>query len=129
MPMIRKTIAVKASPQKVWENVADIGGISKLIGFLSGSVVDGDTRICDLAQGGQLTEKIVTVDHDAMRVAYAIVDSPLNLEFHASTMEVSASDDGAIVTWTTDLTPAEAVAQIEPMLDAAVADMMTTLAA
>lgn len=129
MATIRKTIEVAAKPEKVWENLSKVGEISKLIGFVSDSVLVGDTRVCRLAQGGELKEKIVTVDADARRVVYAITESPLNMEFHAASMEVAASSAGATMTWTVDLLPAEAAEQMEPMLAAAAEDMKSTLAA
>lgn len=129
MATIRKTVEVAETPEKVWEKLSKVGEISKLIGFVSDSVLTGDTRVCSLAQGGTLKEKIVTVDADARRVVYAITESPLNMEFHAASMEVGASGKGATMTWTVDLLPAEAAAQMEPMLDAAMEDMKSTLVA
>ncbi len=129
MATIRKRIEVAAGPEKVWEKLSKVGEISKLIGFVSDSVLTGDTRVCSLAQGGSLKEKIVTVDAEARRVVYTITESPLNMAFHAASMEIEAAGDGTAMTWTVDLLPAEAAEQMEPMLAAAMEDMKSSLAA
>lgn len=129
MSSIRKTIEVDATPETVWANVSDVGRISDLIGFLKTSVLDGNSRVCSLADGGTLTEKIITVDEDLKRVVYAITESPLNMEFHVAVMEVVPSGTGARMHWTIDLLPESAAEHMGPMLDSACEDMKITLAA
>ncbi|WP_282096785.1 SRPBCC family protein [Epibacterium ulvae] len=130
MTTISKTITINAPMSKVWEKVSDTGSISDLIGFLATSVQDGDTRVCSLEGGGELTEKIVSVDPDLNRVVYAIISSPLNMEFHVATMQLEAGDQGKTkLNWIVDLLPVEARDHMEPMLDGACADLVNTLAA
>ncbi len=129
MTTIHKVITVDAQLETVWKNIADVGGISNLIGFLSNSVLDGNARTCTLAEGGTLKEKIVTIDENRKRIVYSITESPLNMEFHVAIMEVKPCDNGTEVSWTVDLLPDDASTHMTPMLDAACADMETTLAA
>jgi len=128
MATIRKTIDINASPENVWAKISDIGGISRLIGFLSDSKVSGDARVCTMADGGVLKEEIVSIDADLHRVVYSITESPLNLSFHVASMELEPTPTGTRFTWTTDLKPDEASAQFGPLLDMAVKDMEKTLA-
>lgn len=128
MATIRKTIDINASTDDVWAKISDIGGISKLIGFLQDSQASGDTRVCTLADGGVLREDIVSVDADLHRVAYSITESPLNMSFHAASMELEQTPTGTRLTWTTDLKPDEASEQFGPLVDMAAKDMETTLA-
>ncbi len=129
MTTISKTITVNAPMAKVWEKVSDTGRISDLIGFLTSSVQEGNSRVCTLDGGGELTEKIVSVDHDLKRVVYAITSSPLNMDFHVATMQLEESHGETRLNWIVDLLPAEAREQMEPMLDGACLDMTKTLAA
>ncbi len=128
MSTIRKTIDVDAAPDAVWEKIADVSAISKLIGFLADSKLDGDVRVCTLSEGGTLEEQIISVDPALRRVAYSITKSPLNMSFHVAAMELEPRNDGTRVTWTVDLKPDEAAEHMEPMLEAACQDLRTTLA-
>lgn len=129
MATIVKTVDIASPVQDVWAKVSDTGGISDLIGFLASSRLDGDKRVCRIDGGGELTEKIVSVDHGLKRVMYSITESPLNMEFHAASMQVVQNGAESRLIWTVDLAPASAETHMGPMLDAACEDMKTTLAA
>lgn len=128
MTTISKTITIDAPLSSVWEKVSDTGRISDLIGFLATSEQNGDSRVCSLEGGGELTEKIVSVDHGLKRVVYAITNSPLNMDFHVATMQVQEIQGKTQLDWVVDLLPEAARDQMEPMLDGACADMSKTLA-
>jgi len=68
-------------------------------------VQNGDTRVCSLEGGGELTEKIVSVDHDLKRVVYAITSSPLNMDFHVATMQLEESGGKTQLNWIVDFPP------------------------
>lgn len=127
MTTIQKTIKLDTKIDSVWAKISDTAGISNLIGFLASSVQNGDTRTCTLDQGGELVEKIISVDPELKRVMYSITKSPLNMDFHASSMQVNETADGSELVWTVDVLPPEAVEHMEPMLAGACADMETTL--
>lgn len=129
MTTISKTITIDAPIAAVWEKVSDTGRISDLIGFLATSEQNGNARVCSLEGGGELTEKIVSVDSNLNRVVYAITESPLNMEFHVATMQLVDKSGTTQLNWTVDLLPESARDQMEPMLDGACADMVKTLAA
>lgn len=129
MTTISKSITISAPMSKVWEKISDTGRISDLIGFLASSQQSGDTRVCTLEGGGELTEKIVSVDHDLKRVAYAITSSPLNMDFHVASMQLEEDHGKTRLDWVVDLLPADARDHMEPMLDGACVDMAKTLAA
>jgi hypothetical protein len=126
---IRKEIELNVPAERVWDKIADTSNISKLVGFVETSRQQGDARVCTLQGGGELTEKIVSVDHDLKRVMYSITESPLNMDFHSASMEVIGAEGGNAtrLLWTVDLLPSEAVDAMAPMLDSACADMVGTL--
>lgn len=128
MPTIRHIVDIDAEIEAVWSKIADTSNISGLIGFLAASEQTGDTRVCTLADGAKLTEKIVSVEPALKRVLYAITDSPLGMDFHAATMELSERPGGTRLIWNVDILPESAVANMAPMLDAAAADMRQSLA-
>jgi len=128
MATIRKTIDIKASPEAVWDKIADVSSISNHIGFLSDSKVSNDKRVCTLNDGGVLEEDIISIDANLKRMVYSITKSPLNMSFHVASMEVEPNGNGARLIWTIDLMPGSAAEHIDPMLDAACKDMETALA-
>ncbi|MDQ2090595.1 SRPBCC family protein [Marimonas arenosa] len=128
MTTILRTIDIDMPSDAVWAKVADTSQISELIGFVAESSQDGATRVCALEGGGELRETIVSVDDDLRRVMYSITESPLNMEFHAASMQVVDNGGKARLIWTVDLLPDAAAEHMAPMIDSACADMKTALA-
>jgi len=129
MATIQKTVEIDAPLDAVWPKIADAQNIASLIGFLESSEVDGDQRVCTLADGGRLLEKIVSVDEGLKRVAYSITESPLGMEYHAASMQLFGDGGKTRFVWTVDLAPAAAAEHLEPLLQSACEDMRSTLAA
>ncbi len=127
MASIRKLIDVDASPEAVWEKIADVGSISKLIGYIKNSKLEGDKLICELGNGARLVEQLISVDEENRRVVLSIVESPVALDFHVAVMELEDVGGGTRLIWTIDVLPAEAAKQMNAMLDSAVVDMERTL--
>lgn len=73
---------INASADAVWATIAQGGDVHKWFGSafraceLKGSG-EGAERILTLADGGQLRERIVEIDHAAKRFRYAIEEHPL----------------------------------------------------
>ena len=105
MATIYKKLKVNAPSDKVWRKVADVGGVHKLLGVITESHLEGDTRYCTTAQGGTLKERIVSIDNNLKRISYSITSSPFGFEYHASSWQVTADGDGSIVEWFTDVKP------------------------
>lgn len=127
MATLQKVVEVATSADAVWKKIADVGGISNLIGFLTESKMDGDKRVCKTADGAVLDELIVSIDPDLKRVAYSITDSPFGFEFHAASMQVSSKGSGAVLTWTTDVKPDAAVQALDPIFEDAAQSMKAAL--
>lgn len=117
MATIHREIPIDTTVEKAWDKLSDVGGVAPMLSILSDANVEGDKRVCGLAGGGQLDELILSVDPELRRVAYAIVDSPFGLEFHAASMRVVADGDAATFVWTTDLKPDEAAEQISVLIE------------
>lgn len=105
MATVQKKIDIEANAQKAWEKLADVGAISNIVGIISESKIDGEKRVCTMADGGVLEERIISLDHDLMRICYCITKSPMDLEFHSASMQIVPNNKGATFIWTTDLKP------------------------
>ena len=71
------------------------------------NLLDGTARVVG-TMGLEIREDIVTVDDDLRRFQYSIVDSPLNLANHLSTVDILEDGDGCVVVYSTDVSPDEA---------------------
>ncbi|MEM6954192.1 MAG: SRPBCC family protein [Myxococcota bacterium] len=127
MATVVKVAELTTSADKVWEIVSDVGNVPALTGMVEESRMDGTTRLCTLAGGGELRETILSVDSEARRLAYRIHESPFPIEEHAASIVVEALDEGCRVTWTTDLLPDSAVPAFREAADAMFADMTRRL--
>jgi hypothetical protein len=104
MTMIRRTFTVTAAPDEAWGVFRDIGAVHTRLapGFVTDTVVLApDKRRVTFANGAIVTEQIVSVDDDARRLAYTILERAA--EHHHASLEVLPSDDGATIVWTTDV--------------------------
>jgi len=108
MASITTPIPLAADADTVWAAVRDVGRPDLLFpGVLTDSRLEGDERVVTFADGRVVRERIVTVDDDARRVAYAVVGG--TLRHHNASMVVTAEADGtSVLTWVTDLSPDEA---------------------
>ena len=111
MPSITVTSHVNATPDSVWKTIGDPSAISSWHPAIASSPVDGDVRLCTLADGAQIHEKILDVDADGRSYTYTITESPLPLTDYKSTIRVSEEGSGSVVEWSTDFEPAGAPAE------------------
>lgn len=103
---------------EVWAEVRDVGGVSNVLDIVLTSSADGDVRSCTMASGNELTEKILSIDEENLRVGYTVTDG-LPLEHHAASMQVFPEGDAACtVRWITDIKPDAMAEQLQPMLQA-----------
>lgn len=131
MASIREEIIVSSPPSEVWDAIADVGAIPDRLakGFVTDTRLEGDTRVVTFTNGVVVRELIVDVDHDARRLAYAVIESPSVIRHHHATFEVFAEPDGGSrVVWVADVSPDEAAAEVVgPMMRAGAEAMVKTL--
>ena len=58
MPTITTTIDIKATPDKVWAVLADMPATRQWLPGVVAARMDGNVRICEMADGPQVHEKI-----------------------------------------------------------------------
>ena len=104
MTMIRRSFSVSATADDVWDAFRDIAAVHTRLapGFVTDTaVLAPDKRRVTFANGAIVTEQIVSIDDDARRLAYTILERAD--EHHHASFEVLPHDDGAVVIWTTDV--------------------------
>ena len=93
MACICKELQAGMPPGKLRERVKDAGNISRLFPNVipAGGLGENTSRSCALADGSELTERIVTVDDELRRLADTITQSPMPLTYHHAWMQIFAS--------------------------------------
>jgi hypothetical protein len=127
---IREEIVVQCPASEVWAAVADVGAIHERLAraFVTDTVLDGDVRRVTFASGAVVRELLVDIDDARQRLAYAIIESRLDLRHHSSSMQIFAEgDDSCRLVWIADLLPDEAAATFAPVMRAGAEAMRSTL--
>jgi len=128
MGSIIKEFNVDSDVTKTWEKVSSVGDVTELLaGMITECQLDGDKRRCTFADGMEVEEKIISVDHQAKRLSYTVTQGPMPIDFHMASIQVSDSSDGTKLVWTVDITPQELVEPISGMMDMAISIMKTNL--
>ena len=120
MASIRKEISVQASPEHAWDVIRDVHAVHRRLapGFVVDVRPDGDIRVVTFAHGAVVRELIVDVDDKMRRIAYSVVESPLQMAHHHSTMEVvRQGTDASRIIWIADVWPNTAVERVGPMME------------
>jgi len=104
MTMIRRTFTVPSTADEVWDVFRDIGAVHTRLapGFVTDTeVLAPDKRRVTFANGAIVTEQIVSLDDDARRLAYTILERAA--EHHHASFVVVPAEGGATIVWTTDV--------------------------
>lgn len=128
MSTLHEDIHISAPAAEVWAAVRDVGRPHERItpGVLVDASFDGSVRTVTFSDGFVARERIVDVDDEEMRVAYAVIDGPF--EHHHASMQVIDHRDGtSSIVWRTDLLPPELVPVVAPLVEAGAVAMQHTL--
>jgi carbon monoxide dehydrogenase subunit G len=132
MASIRKVIPLGASPEAVWEALADFQAVHERVapGFVTDSRPEGEDRIVTFAPGGEAQERLVTADAAARRLVYTVVRSGLGATHHQASAEVHEEPDGGgcRLVWTTDVLPDALGPVIGGLMDEGAVAIARTLA-
>lgn len=128
MSSLRKDITVNAPAAEVWDAVRDVGRPHERItpGVLTDVVLDGNIRTVTFANGLVARERIVDIDEQNRRVAYAGIDGPFE-HHHASMQVVDDGPNASRIVWITDLLPAEIGPIVAELVEAGSIAMQMTL--
>ena len=128
MATLRREIAVAAGATPVWQKLRDFGAVHTKVapGFLTDLRMDKGDRVLTFFNGMVARERLVTLDDEACRLVYAVVEGQAS-HYNAS-VQVFPDGDGSRVVWTVDLLPNELASAIGGLMDEAVKVMKKTLA-
>lgn len=122
------SLAVPAT--KVWAAVRDFGQVHTKVapGFLTRLEIDRGDRVISFFNGMVARERLVTIDNQAMRLVYAVVEGQPT-HYNGSVEIVADGDDKCRLIWTIDLLPNELGPMVAGMMDHAAPFMKKTLEA
>ncbi len=128
MATIRVETSIAAPADRVWDAIRDYGALhTRLVpGFVTDTRLEGDSRVVTFANGMVVRERIVAVDDEARRFAYAIVSE--RLSHHSASNQVVDDGEGRChFIWIADVLPDAAIETMEPIMRQGAATLKATL--
>lgn len=128
--VIRQT-AVEAPAAQCWAALRDFGALDQRLaaGFVTGTtMVSARDREVTFFTGAVARERLIGVDDEAMRLAYSVVEGPMNSTHHNASAQIVP--DGSYrcrLIWITDVLPDELADRTAGLMDAGLQAMKATL--
>jgi len=97
---------IKYSPEQVWSIVGKVDRFDWVPGIESISIED-DCRIFLLKSMGKIKERILVKDDDIFKLNYQAISSPVPLQHHLASINLSKHKKGCIFIWKTEIDPPE----------------------
>lgn len=103
-----------------WQAACDFGNAHRAFaGVLTDCTLEDDVRTVTFANGMVVRERLIGIDEGRRRIAYAVVDGPF--AHHNASFQIRDNGEGAgAMIWTCDVLPDEAVAMVEPLMQAGI---------
>jgi len=112
MASILKQAVLPVSPAQAWAALRDVGHAHRMFpGVLVDCRMDGEFRVVTFANGLVVRERIVTIDDESRRFAYAIVRD--DLAHHSASMQVIPDAACCRFVWWTDILPDSSAERLE----------------
>ena len=130
MATLQKQIALDAPAATVWAALRDFGAVHRRVapGFLTDLRMDNGDRIVTFFNGLVARERLVTVDDEACRLVYSVVEGRAS-HYNAAVQVFPEGEGRSRLIWTIDLLPNELAPAIGGMMDHALTFMKKTLEA
>ena len=118
MASIRMETVIDTGIETAWDALRRVGEPHTLFApVLTDARIEGDVRAVHFANGMVVHERILDVDEERRRVAYVGLDAP-GLTYHHASMQLDVAGPGRCAfVWITDFLPAEAAANLQPLID------------
>jgi hypothetical protein len=128
MASVRKEILAKASADRVWSAIRDVGALhTRLVpGFVTDTKLEGDVRIVTFGSGMVVREPIVTIDEQARRLVWS-AEGGITKHYNASVQVFNTDEDATRIVWIADFLPDTASDRIAAAMDAGLRVMKKTL--
>ena len=110
MASVKVTDRIEASADRVWDLVADFGGIQRFAAGIESVSVAGEgvgaVRTITLPGGTTLQERLETRDPATRTLQYAIVgEHPMPFTTYLATIRITEDGPAARIEWSGELTP------------------------
>jgi hypothetical protein len=130
MASISKEIFIDVDPTDAWAALRDFRAVDERLvpGFVVSCELDGpDTRIVTFFNGAVAREVLVGIDDDARRLAYTVVEGPLDSTHHNASAQVLPEGGGCRFVWITDVLPDDVAGTVSELMDRGIAVIKQTL--
>ena len=130
MATLCKQIALNAPAATVWAALRDFEAVHRRVapGFLTDLRMESGDRIVTFFNGLVARERLVTIDDEACRLVYSVVEGRAS-HYNAAVQVFPEGDGRARLVWTIDLLPDELGPTIGGMMDHAAGFMKKALEA
>ena len=127
MASIYKEAVVDARAANLWAALRDVGNVHHLFrGVLTDARLEDGVRLVTFAGGQVVRERLVTIDEERRRVAYAVIRD--GLSHHSASMQVFAEGkERSRFVWISDFLPDEMAASIGPLAEQGLAALKRTV--
>lgn len=131
MASITKEITIAAHPDQVWAALHAFDAVHERLakGFVVDCRPDGPgLRIVTFFNGVVAREALVSLDDDARRLVYTVVESPLGLtHYNAAAQVLPDGDSTSRFVWTIDLLPDDLADAVAALMERGAEAIRTTL--
>ena len=93
MPTITNTIDIKANPDDVWAVLADMPATRHWLPGVTAARMDGDVRVCQMADGQEIHERISDISPDRRSYRFQHLRVPLPVGQSSGTFTVTDGPD------------------------------------
>ena len=128
MASIYKDIRIDVNPDQAWDALRDFGALDRRLatGFVTETRMEGDDRIVTFFNGSVVRERLVSVDDEARRLVWSIVDGPY-AHHNGSAQIFCDCDRRTWFVWVTDVLPDELAERTAEMMERGLAAIKHTL--
>jgi hypothetical protein len=128
MATIYKETRIAVDPDEAWDALRDFGALHERLaaGFATDTRLEGQDRIVTFSGGSVLRERLVTIDDDARRLVWSIVDGPYT--HHNGSAQIFRDCDGRTwFVWVTDVLPDELAPRTAELMERGLGAIKSTL--
>lgn len=97
---VEESVQLQTKPSAVWALLGDYNGLYRWHPAVAASQQQDKIRVLTLADGAQITEKLISIDEEQSCYSYSIEESPLPISHYQSSIQVKDNGQGgSVVSW------------------------------
>ena len=129
MPRVENRFDLDLDPEQAWRILGDLSDAASWVPGVVTARLDGDLRVCVMADGQEIQERLSSVEGEPMAYRYEHVVTPAPVRDSWGILRVRPNDRGCAVEWHAAFEPADPANadQITAMMRANFADALQAL--